>query len=89
MICDYNHQVFSSSEVMSPFFQCLNNGTEFPIIDVVVSFHQGEGGEMIGAGMEIPIRVFLHKYPSGGSEGCVSCDEEGFSGARHLDYWGG
>ena len=88
VVCDYNHQVFSSGEVVLPFLQSLNNSKEFSIIDVVVLFHQGEGGGMISAGVEIPIRVFLHQHSPRGSEGSVCHDEEGFGSIRHLDYWG-
>ena len=43
---------------------------------------------MIGAGMEIPVRVLLHKYSSRGGEGGVGYDKEGFGGVWHLDYRG-
>ena len=38
--------------------------------------------------MEISVGVLLHKYSSGGSEGSVCHDEEGFGSVWHSDYWG-
>ena len=89
MICDYDHMVFSSSEIMLPFLQGLNDSKKFPIVDVIVLFCQGEGSRMIGAGMKIPIGVFLHEYSPRGGEGGISHYKEGFGSVWHLDYRGG
>ena len=60
MICDYDHWMFGSHEVMMPFLQGLDDSKEFPIVDIVISFCRGEGGRMIGTGMEISIGILLH-----------------------------
>ena len=86
MICDYDHWMFCSSEVIAPFLQGLDDSKEFPVVNVVVLFCQGEGGRMIGTGVEIPIGVPLHEYSSSGSERDVSHDEEQLGGIQHLDY---
>ena len=89
MVSHYDHQVFSPHKVMTPLLESLDDGKEFPVIDVIVSFCQREGGRMIGTGTEISIGVFLHEHSSSGSEGSVCHDKEGFGGVRHLNYWGG
>ena len=43
MIHDHCDRVFSSCEVMSPFFQGLNDSKELSIVDVIVFFCGGEG----------------------------------------------
>ena len=89
MVCDHCDQVFSSSEVMSPFLQGLDDSEEFSIIDVIFSFCRRESGRMIGTRMENSVRIFLHKYSSRGCEGGVCHDKERFGHVRHFDHWGG
>ena len=48
---------------MAPFFQGLDDGEEFPVVNVIVSFFQGEGGRMIGTGVEIPIGILCMSTP--------------------------
>ena len=88
MVSDYCYQVFGSSKIVLPLLQGLDNGEEFPIINVIVSLGRREGGGVISAGMEISIGVLLHEYPSRGSKGGIHHDKEGFGGIWHLDYWG-
>ena len=88
MIHYYNHWVFGSGEIMMPLLQCLDDSKELLIIDVVVPFHGGEGGRMIGAGVKVSIGVFLHEYSSRGGERGIGHDKEGFGGVWHFNYWG-
>ena len=88
MVHDDDHWMFHSGEIMMPSLQSLDDGKEFPVIDVVILFHRGEGHRVIGTGMEISVGIFLHEYPSSGSEGGVSHDEEWLGSIQHSDYWG-
>ena len=88
MICYHYHWVFSSGEVVVPLLQGLDDHKEFSIIDVIVSFCQREDGRVICTGMEISVRIFLHKYSSRSSEGGIGHDKEGFGGVWHLDHRG-
>ena len=64
VVSNHCYQVLGSSKVMLPFLEHLDDCKEFPIIDVIVSLCGGEGGGMVGAGMEVPVGVLLHQYPS-------------------------
>ena len=89
MVCDHRYQVFSSSEVMLPFLQSSDDSEKLSIIDIIISFCEGEGGRMIGTRMEVSIGVFLHEYSPRGGEGGVGHDKEGFGSVQHFDYWSG
>ena len=89
MIRDYDHWVFCSHEVVTLFLQGLDDNKELPVIDVIISFSRGEGGRMIGTGMEIPIGVLLHEYSPRSSKGGIGHDKEWFGGVGHPDYWCG
>ena len=84
--CD-SYWMFHSSEIMSPFLEGLDNSEKFPIIDVIVLLSWGKGGRMVSARIKVSVGILLHEYPSGGSEGGVSHDEERFRDVWHLDYW--
>ncbi len=43
MVCEDDHRVGASDEQVSPVFKAADNGKEFPVIDVVVSFCGVEG----------------------------------------------
>ena len=62
-------------EVVSPGFQGVNNGEEFPVIDVIVSFFQREQLGEIRAGMPITIGVCLEKDGARGIFGGVGSGE--------------
>ena len=44
VICDYGHQMFSTCEVMMPFFESLNDSKGLSVINVVVLLSWGKGG---------------------------------------------
>ena len=87
MICYYGYRVFHACEVVAPLFQGLDDSEEFPVVDVVVSFSRREGGRMVSTRVKVPVRILLHEYPSGGSEGGISHDKEQFGSIWHFDYW--
>ena len=89
VIHDYDHWMCHSGEIMMPFFQGLDDGEEFPVVNVVVLFCRGEDGRMLGTGVEIPIGILLHEHPSSSGERGISHDKEEFGGIWHLDYRGG
>ena len=59
VVSDDRHQVFYSSEVMSSLFECLDDCQEFSVIDVIIPLSWGEGGRMVGTGVEISIGILL------------------------------
>ena len=73
---------------MSPFLEHLDDCEKLSVIDVVVSLCWGEGGRVIGTGVEVSIHILLHQYSSYCSEGSVHHDKEGLRGVWHLDYRG-
>ena len=44
---------------------------------------------MVGTGMEISMRIFLHEYLSQGGEGGIHHDKERFGSIRHFDHRSG
>ena len=63
-----------SMEVVSPGFQGPDDGKEFSVINVIVSFcWRGQLGE-VGAGVLIAIRVGLKEDRARGVFGGISCD---------------
>ena len=87
MIRYYGYQVFCAHEVVVPLFQGLDDRKEFSIVDVVVSFSRRKGGGMISTGVKVSIRVLLHEYSSGSSEGGISHDKEWLGSIQHFDHW--
>ena len=59
------------------------------IIDVVVSFSGREHLGQVGAGMQVPIFIVLHKDTSTGKERSISHDDEGFADFQETKYWSG
>ena len=62
MISDCGYWVFSSSEVVSPFLQNLDDSKELPVIGVIVSLCRREGGRVISTGVEVSVGVLLYEY---------------------------
>ena len=87
MICYYGYRVFHASEVMAPLFQGLDNSKQFSVVDVVVSFGGRKGGGMISTRVKVSVRVLLHEYSSGSSEGGISHDKERLGSIQHFDHW--
>ena len=63
---------------MLPLFVGEDDCQKLSVINIIMSLCRGEGGRMIGTGMEIPIGVLLHEYSFSGSERGISHDEEWF-----------
>ena len=51
MIRYYGYWMFCTGEVMAPLFQGLDDGEEFSVIYVVVSFGGSEGGGVVSTGV--------------------------------------
>ena len=60
MISYDGYSVGSSSKVVSPLFQCMKDGKEFPVIDVVVLSGWGEHLRVIYTGAQVSIGIFLY-----------------------------
>ena len=75
---------WGSVEVVSPGFQGSDDGKEFPIIDVIVSFCWREQLGEIGARVPIAVRISLQEDGARGIFGSVSGDGEGGSEVREM-----
>ena len=85
----YGYWVFSTSKIVAPFLQGLDDSEKFPVINIIVSLGGREGGGVISTRMKVPVGILLHEYSSGGSEGRISHDKEWFGCIWHFDYWCG
>ncbi len=86
MVREDDYWVGASDEEVPPVFEASNDGQEFSVIDVVVSFG---GVERLGV---IPYRpfslrpfVFLVEYRSGGKCGGVDLQDKLLQGVRSVE----
>ena len=87
VVHDDRYRVFYSSEIVAPLLECLYDSEKFPVIDVVVLLCWGKCCGVVGTRVEVSIGVLLYEYPSSGSEGSTSHDEEWCGGIWHFDFW--
>ena len=87
VVCNYCYRMFHTSEVVTPFLQGLDDSKELSIVDGIVLFGRRKGGRMVSTGVKVSVGVFLHEYPSGGSEGGVSHNKEWLGCIQHFDHW--
>ena len=81
------HREWGSVEVVSPGFQSPDNGEEFSVIDIVVSFGWGEQLRKVGAGMPVTIGVCLEEDGAGGIFGGVCYNGEGGGEVWKVKDW--
>jgi len=74
-------------KVVSKGFESTDNGEEFSVVDVIVSFCLRERLGEIGAGVPIAIRVGLEEDPSGCVFRGVSGNGEGCREIREMEDW--
>ena len=80
MVSDHSYRVACSLEIVFPFSKGMDHGQEFLVKDVIVSFCSREGFGEEGIGVQVSIKVCLHKNcPSGYLQG-NGHDRKGFSG---------
>ena len=78
------HGERGTMEVVTPRLQGVNDGKEFAVVDVIISFGGGEGLGEVGAGVPIPVGISLEKDGTGRVFGGVSGDGEGSGEAREA-----
>ena len=81
------YREWGSLEVVTPGFQGSNDGKEFPVVDVVVSFCWGEWLGKVGARVPIAIRVGLEEDCAGGVLEGVGCNGEGGGKVWEMEDW--
>ena len=69
-------------KVMPPSFQSVDDGEEFPIKDIIISFNGVEGLREVRTGMPIPVGISLEENGSGSECGSVCGNGEGAGGIR-------
>ena len=75
MVGDDGDRVFSSLQILAPFFKCKNDRKQFPVVNVVISLGRGEGAGEVGARVKVLIGVGLKENSS-------RCEE------RHIGHDG-
>ena len=73
-------------EVLSPCLKDMEDGEEFPVIDVVVSFGGGERLREVGAWVPLAVWIGLEKYGSRGELGGIGGYGKGGIGVRELKH---
>ena len=87
VVCKDLYGKWGPMEVVSPGFQGTDDGEEFSVIDVVVSFRRRERLGEIGAGMPVTVGISLEEDGSGGIFGGVSCNGERGGEVGEVKDW--
>ena len=74
MVGDDGDRVFSSLQILVPFFKRKNDRKQFPVVDVVISLGGGEGARKVGARVKVLIGVGLKENGSRCEERCIGHD---------------
>ena len=74
-------------KVVSPGLQGMDDGKEFSVIDVIVSFCQGERFGEVGTGVPLAVPVGLQKDGAGSILGGVGGDGEGCGEVQEVKDW--
>ena len=77
VVGDDGDEMGGSLDVLFPFLQCENDGKEFTIVDVIVSFSGNEGLGEIGTWVWVAIEIVLKKDGSGSKEGSIGHNGKG------------
>ena len=73
MVCEDDYWVGASYEEVSPIFEASDDGQEFSVVDVVVSFGRVEClGVVSYWSLPLCFFVFLVQYRSGGEGGGIN-----------------
>ena len=80
VVSDHDYRVACPLEIVFPFSKSMDHGKEFTIKDVIVMFYSRKSFGEEDIGVQVSIKVCLHKNCPSGCEGGVSHDHEGFSG---------
>lgn len=71
-------------EIVTPRFQGIDDGKEFLIIDVVVSFSRGKGLEQVETRVPIAVCVGLEKDSTRSILGGISSNHKGGGKVREV-----
>ena len=77
MIGDNSDWMGGASKVLLPLVQSQDDGKEFLVINIIVSFSWCKGFGEVSAGVMVSIVISLQKYSSGSKEGGVCHNGEG------------
>jgi len=87
MIGEYDNQVWVPFKVMAPFSECSDDGEQFPIEDLVVSFCWVQGLGQVTAWMILSIVIGLKEHRSSSHEGSISHNCKLVSGVGVSKDW--
>ena len=60
MVSEDGDRMWGALQILFPFTKSKDDGKEFPIVDVIVAFHCGEGLGEISTGVKVTRGVRLH-----------------------------
>ena len=82
MISDDGDSKRSSLEVVFPLSESKDDCKQFSVVNIVVSFSEGECFGEVGTGIKVAVDILLHKNSSCCKERGVSHEGEGSRGVR-------
>ena len=74
---------------MFPFCQGKDDSKKFPIIDVIVLLHRGEGFGEVSARMEVTSGIRLHQNCTSGKKRGISHEQKRVRNIRDTEDGGG
>ena len=76
-------------EVMTPVIQGMDDGEQFPIVDIVILFCRGKCLRKVHTGVEVSVVILLHENSPTSKERGVCHDNEGVAHVGEAKYQGG
>ena len=80
MVGDHSYKVACSLKIVFPFGKSMDHSKEFSVKDVIVAFGGRKSFGEEGTGVQVSIKVCLHKDCPSDCEGGIGHDCEGFGG---------
>ena len=80
VVGDHSYRVACSLEIVFPFSESIDHNKKFMVKNVVVMLCSGKSFGEEGIGVQVSIKVCLHKDCPSGCEGGIGHDCERFSG---------
>ena len=87
VVSDHSYKVACPLEIVLPLSKSMYYGEELLGEDVIVLFCSGKSFGEKGIGVQVSIKVCLHKDCPGGCEEGIGHDSEGFAGVREGQDW--
>ena len=82
VVGDDGNRVRGSLNILLPFIECKDDGKEFMIIDIIVSFSRDKCLREVGTWVGVAIGVILKEDHPSSEEGSISHDGKGASYVR-------